>query len=411
MKIRALCDNGSQVNLITISAIERINQKPQFRQTNFCGVGGKSVGLSLGEIWLKIQLPNGKNIYNKFYVVKKITNYNPKEPNNNWTELYGQLADENFNKSGKINALLGVGIWIQIIEPEILRAKDKLAIAQKTKLGYVIFENEDDPYSKVIPYIGSVKKGTPIKKLTEIIQKLWEIEEVPEEKNRTQEQALCEEIFVNQHSRDKFGRYIVRIPFNESKLKMLGKSKRMALQQFFAMEKRMRKDEEFATKYKIFMSEYETLGHMEQIWENSESGYYTPHHGILSANKFRVVFNASAKTSTGVTLNETQLVGEKLQRDLFIILINFRQFKFGITADIEKMFRQVLIHQDDRMYQKLFWRENEQVPVRIYQLKTVTYGHACAPHCAIRALVQCAEDHKQEHPSGAKLVKKRSLCR
>lgn len=405
LKIRALCDNGSQVNLITLSAVERINGKPQFKQTNFCGVGGKSVGISLGEIWLKIRLINGKIINNKFYVVKKITNYNPKEPKNEWIKLQGYLADENFSKSGKINALLGVSIWIQIIEPEILRSEDKLSIAQKTKLGYVIFENEDDPYLKVTPYIGSVKKGVPIKRLTEIIQRLWQIEEVPEISKKTREQEICEEIFVNQHSRDNSGRYIVRIPFEETKLRMLGKSKQMALKQFFTMENRMKKSEEFATKYKLFMSEYETLGHMEQIWEREESGYYTPHHGVLSANKFRVVFNASAKTSTGMSLNEAQLVGERLQRDLFLILINFRKFKYGIIADIEKMFRQVLIHHKDRKYQKIFWRENEHEPVKIYQLKTVTYGHACAPHCAVRALIQCAEDHKQEFPRAAKMVK------
>lgn len=104
------------------------------------------------------------------------------------------------------------------------------------------------------------------------------------------------------------------MPFNDQILK-LGKSKRQALHQFFAMENRMRKNAEFAEKYKLFMSEYETLGHMEQIWEAEETGYYTPHHGVLSASKFRVVFNASAKTTTRVSLNDTQLVGEKQQPD------------------------------------------------------------------------------------------------
>lgn len=49
---------------------------------------------------------------------------------------------------------------------------------------------------------------------------------------------------------------------------------------------------EFGDKYRLFM--YETLGHMEEIWEKEEEGYYTPHHGVLSASKFRVVFNASS---------------------------------------------------------------------------------------------------------------------
>lgn len=401
--IRALCDNGSQVNLITLSAVEKINGKIQFGQTNFCGVGGKSIGNSLGEIWLSIKVAEQSFIFNKFYVVRNITNYCPNSTDAKWNKLKGNLADENYNKSGKIHAFLGVGIWIQIIEPGIIKSKDKLAVAHQTMLGYIILENNEDPYKSQNPYIGSVMKGPSIKNLMEIMQKLWQVEEVPQKIKRTKEEELCEEIFVNQHTRDAAGRYIVRIPFNDQ-VKELGRSKGMALKQFFAMEGRMRRNKEFADKYKSFMSEYETLGHMSQIWETRESGYYTPHHGVMSANKFRVVFNASAKTSTKISLNETQLVGEKLQPDLFKILIHFRQFQVGITADIEKMYRQVLVHERDRKYQKILWRYDERQPVRVYQLNTVTYGHACAPHCAVRALVQCARDYEQQYPRGARLI-------
>lgn len=404
-RIRALCDNGSQVNLITMSAVEKINGKPLYEQTSFCGVGGKTIGSSLGEIWITVRINDKQFLFNKFYIVRNITNYGPNDSVKEWDYLKGKLADENYNKCGKIHALLGVGIWIQIIEPGLLRAKNNLAVAHQTKLGYVIFENREDPYQLENPYIGSVIKGASIKKLSEIIQKLWQIEEIPVVKQRTQEEEFCEKIFINQHRRDKNGRYIVRLPFKENKVKMLGKSKKMALHQFFAMEKRMKRNAEFAAKYKTFMSEYEVLGHMEQIWETSETGYYTPHHGVLSANKFRVVFNASGKTSTGLTLNDIQMVGEKLQGDLSIILMNFRKFKFGITADIEKMYRQVLVHEDDRIYQKILWRPDEKEPLRTYQLKTVTYGHACAPHCAIRALVQCANDHGDQFPRAARLVR------
>lgn len=284
-----------------------------------------------------------------------------------------------------------------------MRAKGYKGIAQKTKLGYVIFENQKDPYTNVHPYIGSITVAPTIRELNDTIQKLWHMEELPQKKVWSEEEGTCEDIFRNTHSREPGGRYIVRIPFND-KLKDLGKSKKMALHQFFAMEGRMKRNKEFADKYKMFMSEYETLGHMTQIRDLTEDGYYTPHHGVLSSDKFRVVFNASAKTTTGITLNETQLVGEKLQRDLFLILMNFRRYKFGLTADIEKMYRQVLVHGDDRKYQKILWRPSETEPIRTYQLNTVTYGHACAPHCAIRTLVQIARDYASRFPRASKLA-------
>lgn len=402
--VRALCDNGSQVNLITQTTVLQLNEKPTIEKTTLLGVGGTSLGSSLGEVTLKIKLKTGSSITSKFLIVKNITNYCPSTADHGWQQLKGNLADERYNKQGKIHALLGVGIWIQVIESGVIKSSDNTAVTHQTKLGYVILENRDNPYQVENPYIGSVRLGPSIKNLMSIVQKLWEVEELPHAKKRTREEELCEEVFVKQHQRDAFGRYIVRMPFNEH-ISKLGKSKKMALRQFFAMENRMKRNKEFGEKYKIFMSEYETLGHMTRIWEKEENGYYTPHHGVLSASKFRVVFNASAKTTSGISLNETQLIGEKLQQDLFAILINFRQSKVGIIADIEKMYRQVLMHSEDRKYQKILWRADEREPVQTYQLNTVTYGQACAPHCAIRALVQCAADNEEQYARGARLVR------
>lgn len=401
---RALCDNGSQVNLITSAIVQQLGEKVSSNKTTFVGIGGNQLGSALGEIRLKIRLNDGSCMVSKFFVVKSITNYNPSSGTNNWAHCKSELADKNFNKPGKINALLGVTSWISIIEPEIRRSQDGQSIAHKTKLGYVILEKPPELNHITQPRIGAVIKGPSIAKLMEMMQKLWEVEEIPQQSKRTKEEQICEDVFTSQHTRTKDGKYIVRIPFND-KIGKLGRSKKMAIKQFFATESRMRKNTEFAEKYRLFMSEYETLGHMESIWENEETGYYTPHHGILSANKFRVVFNASSKTSTGITLNEAQLVGEKLQRDLVEILISFRLYRFGVSADIEKMYRQIWIHKDDRKYQKILWRYKETEPLKVYQLKTVTYGHACAPHSAIRALVQCANDHETEYPRGAKLVR------
>lgn len=404
--VRALCDNGSQVNLITVRALQRLGKKFTSKQTSFLGIGGVNLGTSLGEILLSIKLRDENIITDKFFVVKNITSYSP---NRNfqptfWQFPENQLADPSYHEPGEIEALLGVAIWIQIIEPEIKRDEQNQALAQNTKLGYVIFENQQDPYHIENPYIGAVITGPSIQRLSDSIQRLWEMEELPRQKHLSNEEKSCEEIFKKTHSRDNIGRYIIRIPFND-KLRMLGKSKKMALHQFFSMEGRMKRNPDFAAKYRMFMSEYETLGHMSQVQDQQEEGYYTPHHGVLTSTKFRVVFNASAKTTSGISLNETQMVGEKLQRDLFVILINFRRYQYGITADIEKMYRQILVHEKDRKYQKILWRESEKGPIKTYQLNTVTYGHASAPHSAIRTLIQCAIDHEEIAPRGAKIIR------
>ncbi|XP_051157420.1 uncharacterized protein LOC127279229 [Leptopilina boulardi] len=102
------------------------------------------------------------------------------------------------------------------------------------------------------------------------------------------------------------------------------------------------------------MSENTTGSHLD--------GYFIPHHSIIKESslttKLRVVFDASAKTSTGKSLNDVLMVGPNVQEDLFSLLVRFRSHKYAITADIEKMYRQIIIHPKDRKYQKILWRDD-----------------------------------------------------
>uniref|UniRef100_A0A6V7JSJ1 Uncharacterized protein n=1 Tax=Bracon brevicornis TaxID=1563983 RepID=A0A6V7JSJ1_9HYME len=62
------------------------------------------------------------------------------------------------------------------------------------------------------------------------------------------------------------------------------------------------------------------------------------------------------------------------------------------------MYRQIMIHPDDRHYQMILWRKNVQEEPKVYDSNTVTYGTACAPFHALRCLHQLAEIHKNEYP-------------
>lgn len=120
------------------------------------------------------------------------------------------------------------------------------------------------------------------------------------------------------------GMYLVHITFLENQ-PQLGDSRRMAIQQFHRMEKRMHADHNLLEKYVEFMEEYERLGHMEvdegEVREGADS-YYIPHHAVLT--KFRVVFNASARTTNGVSLNDTHHIGPTVHDKLAHIIFRFR---------------------------------------------------------------------------------------
>ena len=105
------------------------------------------------------------------------------------------------------------------------------------------------------------------------------------------------------------------------------------------------------------MNEYERLGHMTKIKKSVNDGrsFYLPNHAVTKAlsttTEVTVVFDGSAKYLSGVSLNDTQFVGPIIQDDLFSILVHFQIYKYVLSVDIEKMYRQILVDPEDRPFQ------------------------------------------------------------
>ena len=69
---------------------------------------------------------------------------------------------------------------------------------------------------------------------------------------------------------------------------------------------------------------------------------YLPHHGVFKfdriSTKCRIVFDASAKNSEGISLNSNLLPGPKRQLDIVHLLINFRLQPYTLVGDISRTF-------------------------------------------------------------------------
>jgi len=157
------------------------------------------------------------------------------------------------------------------------------------------------------------------------------------------------------------------------------------------------------------MEEYKRLGHMKLIdWHalRSKFTFFLPHHPILKPDslttRLRVVFDASAKTSNGYSLNDILLPGPNLQKDLIHILLRFRMHTYVITADITMMFRQILVANEDCNLQLILWRDFEDALIETYALKTVTYG--TSPYVAMRSLRQFTKENKFQYPLAARVL-------
>ncbi|XP_062701721.1 uncharacterized protein LOC134285252 [Aedes albopictus] len=347
-------------------------------------------------------------------VAPKITSDMPEKAIDvtNWNlPVHVELADPNFNKRGRIDMLLGAEIFWDLINAEKITLAENLPSLRSTELGWVIGGVISDQIPVIARTFCNVVQRDD---LGDLLKRFWEIEGAEDlRRNSTASTDECIQHFRSTFQRMSDGRFQVRLPFNERKTE-LGESLQMATRRFLMLERRLDQRPELKAEYSEFIHEYERLGHMCEIQANPNekvgSSYYLPHHCVLrpssATTKLRVVFDGSAKTSTGTSINDTLKIGPIMQNDLVSILLNFRCYRFVFTADIPKMFRQVMMHAEDAPFQRILWRDDRSKPLKTFELRTVTYGLASSPFHATMALSQLADDSMEDYPIAAPVLKK-----
>ena len=112
------------------------------------------------------------------------------------------------------------------------------------------------------------------------------------------------------------------------------------MRRFLNLEKKLNIDLSLRERYSAFTNEFIILGHLEKMPDDqldNPRNFYLPHHCVTkedsSTTKLRVVFDASAKTTTGYSLNDCLLEGPKSQDDFFNILMKFGLFKIAMPGD------------------------------------------------------------------------------
>lgn len=314
------------------------------------------------------------------------------------------LADNQFNISKQVDMLIGAGLfWHILMDERRSLGKDK-PILQETKFGWIA---SGPLISLSTSFVTSCNVATN-KISDELFTKFWKIEEpevcVP---IMSIEERECENHFERFTIRNSQGRFVVHVPFKDT-LCQLGDSRESALRRFNYLENRLRRSPELRAQYVAFMSEYISLNHMTEVHrDNSSFGYYIPHHAVVKdsiSTKLRVVFDASMKTNSGVSLNNVQLVGPVVQSDLLSIILRFRQYSFVLAGDIKMMYRQILISPEHRKYQRIFWRSEPSEELKVYELNTVTYGTASAPYLATKCIQQLSKQYHSSHPTAAHVI-------
>lgn len=131
------------------------------------------------------------------------------------------------------------------------------------------------------------------------------------------------------------------------------------------------------------MNEYFEAGYAEEVPESSvdrppQETFYLPMHAVRkdssTTTKLRAVFNASARSSTGVSLNDLLLVGPTVYSSLVDVLIRFRTHRIAITTDISRIYCAELLTESDKDLHCFVWREQTHEPLTDYCMTRVTFG-------------------------------------
>lgn len=404
--LRALVDPGSQASFASESASQMLGLPRTKAYAEISGLGMAASGTARHKttIILCPHFPSTFSISVEALILPRLTKLLPNKKViaentiNPWNNV--MLADPTYDTPGPIDLIIGADVYHSIILEGIKKSNN--LIAQKTEFGWILSGQPADNSSTSITCMVSYTD------LDNTLKRFWEIENIEKPiQELSQEDQQCEEHFRNTYQRNTDGSYTVRIPF-QNNLHELGESKRRATARLLQNEKRFTSDKKLEKDYKLFMQEYIDLNHMTPISHELDGGYYLPHQAVIkedsSTTRLRVVFDASSRTTTGISLNDTMYVGPKLQRDLGEILLRWRKHRYVFTADIEKMYRQIKIHNEDLKYQKILWRPTNTQPIREYCLTTVTYGTAAAPYLALRTLQQLALDERQSYPRASHIL-------
>ncbi|XP_075163100.1 uncharacterized protein LOC142235726 [Haematobia irritans] len=389
--VRALIDPGSQRTFIS-QRIQNLLQLPTIK-SNF-EISGIGCHIQKSDKLCQMVIVS-KNRDIRFsvsaIVLPKVTKKHPtvsfEIPNpSELNDLV--LADPHFNKSSHIDLVLGNDserfINIDGIKKNICGETS----AYNTIFGWVL---SGPMRTETIFSVNVLEcEGTS---LSDLLRKFWEQEEVPTSH------------LVSAADAEEF-----------SQSMYLGSSRFIAIAQYNHMERNLSKNSELKTQYNEVLNEYIELDHAEETssreicFDGKFNSFYLPHHAVIRAEhkstKVRIVFNASRKTKSGFSLNGVLHTGPALQSDLTSIILNWRKYQIVFCGDIQKMYRQILLHPHDRPYQCILFRGSTDGPIKDYQLKTVTFGINCAPFLAIRTLLQLASDYEEKYPRVVEILRR-----
>ncbi|KAI8441772.1 hypothetical protein MSG28_005461 [Choristoneura fumiferana] len=411
--IRVLVDMGSQNHFITSRCLRTLGLKlsPDDKNISVHGIGESSQSIKgTSNLTLFSRFDDSFSFDLQALVIDKISGNLPACEIN--TACLDYLKDIPFSDShwympGKIDLLLGAEDFVKcIMKNNRIIGPPGLPDAIETVFGYVI---SGSAYTTSVQSSTVQTFFTATDKVDTLLSKFWEIEEVPTRKHLSADDKACEQIYSQQTTRDDLGRYVVPLPFCRDPCD-LGDSLPTAMRRYKSLERRFKQNNVIHQQYDEIIRDYLQKEYISLVkdLESNPSAYIIPHHPVIKEDrlttKVRIVLDASASTSTDISLNDCLYTGPNLQSDLLAIIFDFRLFPIAITADIRQMYLRILVSPEFHRYLRMIYRFSNESEPQIYEFNRVCFGLKCSPYLAMRTVKQLLLDEGSSFPAAASVA-------
>lgn len=192
------------------------------------------------------------------------------------------------------------------------------------------------------------------------------------------------------------GHYSLRLPFRKDDVS-LPDNHHVAEQRLSSLKRKFKRNETFHEEYTTFLSDVIDKGYaeavpQEQLRRKDGRVWYIPHHGVYHPRKgkLRVVFDCGASFN-GTSLNSELLQGPDLTNRLVGVLLRFRQEPIAMMADIQAMFHQVKVSEEDKDFLRFLWWPGGDVsltPVE-YRMTVHLFGAVSSQHQTGKQILSC----------------------
>ena len=187
----------------------------------------------------------------------------------------------------RVDCILNSAAYAGAILPGVKKGAAGSPVALQSVFGWVLMGSIDSRARTSDVHMRSHHASVE-HDLTKLLERFWEMEEVPVKKLLFMEEEKCYSHFKTTHTRNEDGRFLVRLPF--IKKPQLSGTRAIAESCLRRIEKRFEKQPELKEAYTSFMPEYEEMHHMQVVppdQVNFEPSSFLPQHSVINPLKTR----------------------------------------------------------------------------------------------------------------------------